>query len=114
NGIPAVCNPDPQAIACVRPYHDPNPVNVGGPHSDAAAARDINGGRMDGFVASAEQGIHRYCAAHWFDPTCTVSKDRHSDVMGYHDGRDIPNYWTYAHDFVLQDHMFEATRSWSL
>jgi phospholipase C len=34
--------------------------------------------------------------------------------MGYHDGRDIPNYWAYARHFVLQDHMFEPNRSWSL
>jgi phospholipase C len=34
--------------------------------------------------------------------------------MGYHDAREIPNYWTYAHDFVLQDHMFEPVDSWSL
>ena len=27
--------------------------------------------------------------------------------MGYHDGREIPNYWAYAKAFVLQDHMFE-------
>ena len=34
--------------------------------------------------------------------------------MGYHTQSDIPNYWTYAHDFVLQDHMFEPNASWSL
>ena len=34
--------------------------------------------------------------------------------MGYHDSREIPNYWTYARDFVLQDHMFESVASWSL
>ena len=34
--------------------------------------------------------------------------------MGYHTGEDIPNYWTYARDFVLQDHMFESVASWSL
>jgi phospholipase C len=34
--------------------------------------------------------------------------------MGYHDAREIPNYWTYARDFVLQDHMFEPNASWSL
>ena len=33
---------------------------------------------------------------------------------GYHNGADIPNYWTYARDFVLQDHMFESVNSWSL
>jgi phospholipase C len=37
-----------------------------------------------------------------------------TDVMGYDDAREIPNYWTYAHDFVLQDHMFEPDASWSL
>jgi phospholipase C len=34
--------------------------------------------------------------------------------MGYHDAREIPNYWTYAEQFVLQDHMFEPNASWSL
>ena len=34
--------------------------------------------------------------------------------MGYHDAREIPNYWTYAERFVLQDHMFEPNASWSL
>ena len=36
------------------------------------------------------------------------------DVMGYHTESDIPNYWTYARDYVLQDHMFEPNASWSL
>ncbi len=34
--------------------------------------------------------------------------------MGYHDQHEIPNYWTYAKNFVLQDHMFEPSISWSL
>jgi phospholipase C len=34
--------------------------------------------------------------------------------MGYHDAREIPNYWAWAHDFVLADHMFEPNASWSL
>ena len=29
------------------------------------------------------------------------------DVMGWHDARELPNYWTWAQHFVLQDHMFE-------
>jgi phospholipase C len=37
-----------------------------------------------------------------------------TDVMGYHDAREIPNYWAYARHFVLQDHMFEPNASWSL
>jgi len=34
--------------------------------------------------------------------------------MGYHDWHEIPNYWDYARHFVLQDHMFEQSDSWSL
>jgi phospholipase C len=34
--------------------------------------------------------------------------------MGYHDEREIPNYWAYAQNFVLQDKMFEPNASWSL
>jgi phospholipase C len=34
--------------------------------------------------------------------------------MGYKTGADIPNYWTYARHFVLQDHMFQPDTSWSL
>ncbi len=36
------------------------------------------------------------------------------DVMGWHDAREIPNYWAYAQNFVLQDRMFEPNSSWSL
>jgi hypothetical protein len=35
------------------------------------------------------------------------------DAMGYHDAREIPNYWTYAQNFVLQDSMYEPNSSWS-
>jgi phospholipase C len=34
--------------------------------------------------------------------------------MSYHDGGQIPNYWAYARNFVLQDHMFEPNWGWSL
>jgi phospholipase C len=34
--------------------------------------------------------------------------------MGYHDAREIPNYWSYARHFVLQDHMFAPENAWSL
>jgi phospholipase C len=30
------------------------------------------------------------------------------------DQREIPNYWAWARDFTLQDHMFEPNASWSL
>jgi phospholipase C len=34
--------------------------------------------------------------------------------MGYHNAHEIPDYWAYAHHFVLQDHMFEPALTWSL
>ncbi len=32
----------------------------------------------------------------------------------YHTAAEIPNYWAYARHFVLDDHMFEPVKSWSL
>jgi hypothetical protein len=45
----------------------------------------------------------------WSSATTTCN-----DVMGYQDAREIPNYWTYAKNFALQDNMFESAISWSL
>jgi phospholipase C len=36
------------------------------------------------------------------------------DVMGYHTAHEIPNYWTYAQRFTLQDRMFAPSDSWTL
>jgi phospholipase C len=120
DGIPPnVCVPDPMSGGCDAPYHDPSDENYGGPHSMGNATADIDGGAMDGFVAQAEAGSG--CSTG--DPNCSPcnqlasaqpAKSRCIDVMGYHDAREIPNYWTYAQDFVLQDHMFEPNASWSL
>ena len=112
DGIPAgVCVPDPVNGGCVRPFHDPRDMNAGGPHGHKAALLDVDGGKMDGFVAEQEKATPG-CQGQ-FNPACAPGGATH-DIMGYHDGRDIPNYWKYASDFVLQDHMFEPTDSWSV
>jgi phospholipase C len=114
DGIPPdVCVPDPATQGCVRPHHDPNDRNTGGPHGQAAAKADINGGKMDGFVAEAE-GVRPGCGG--VNPACGGGRQTTgvTDVMGYHDGREIPLYWSLAHQYVLQDHMFEPNASWSL
>ena len=105
------CIPDPARGACSRPFHDRQDRSLGGPHSYGAALADIAGGQMDGFVAQQEKGMSG--CAQTFNPACGNGGGS-PDVMGYHDGSDIPNYWTYAHDFVLQDHMFQSDASWSL
>jgi phospholipase C len=110
DGQPSVCVNDPATGQCVAPYVDHADVNGGGPHNVANATADINGGKMDGFIAQAESG--RKGCSDPTDPACSNSAT--PDVMGYHTESDIPNYWTYAKDFVLQDQMFEPNASWSL
>ncbi|GAC1530071.1 MAG: alkaline phosphatase family protein [Acidimicrobiales bacterium] len=109
DGQPTVCVPAPSG-PCVKPYHLAADRNSGGPHSQADAVTDIHGGSMDGFVLDAQKG-RRGCADP-NDPACTNAAA--PDVMGWKDAREIPNYWKYAQDFVLQDHMFEPNSSWSL
>jgi phospholipase C len=98
HGRLSVCVPNPATHRCDYPYHDPALVNVGAKHNAPAAIADIAGGKMNGFIAEAQR----------------TTGHTQADVMGYHDAREIPNYWTYARGFVLQDHMFEPDASWSL
>ena len=108
-----VCSPDRITHRCVYPYHDTSDRNTGGPHEHLDAVQDINAGRMDGFMREARRGLTRGCIASPTLPLCSLGA-RHPDVMGYHDWHEIPNYWDYARHFVLQDHMFEQSDSWSL
>jgi phospholipase C len=120
DGIPRhVCVPDPMHGGCVRPFHDSSDLNYGGPHAARDAQADVNRGAMNGFVGQAEEGMG--CSS--TNPNCSACRSGSSsgtphhqcvDVMGYHDAREIPNYWTYAKRFVLQDHMFSPVASWSL
>ncbi len=114
NGIPAgVCEADPLTEKCVAPFHDPNNENYGGPHGHAAFVADLDGGKMDGFIGRAEDGSKCTSTEPDCSPCTEGSGTKCVDVMGYHDAREIPNYWTYAENFVLQDDMFEPNSSWS-
>lgn len=109
-GVPTACVPDPAAHDCVRPYHDTQDQNAGGPHGADAADQSIDGGKMDGFIKVAESARNGGCPTNI--PTCSA-KGHERAVMGYHTAAELPNYWAYAKNFVLQDRMFEAVRSWS-
>ena len=109
NGQPTVCVRDPELGGCQRPYVDHDNANGGGPHGGQAAKIDINGGKMDGFIA-VDVGAVKDC----IDPDNPRCQNGPIDVMGYHTESDIPNYWAYARNFVLQDRMFAPTSSWSL
>jgi phospholipase C len=116
-GRPIACLPVSNvSSACVRPYLDHADVNAASGHGALAAKVDIDGGKMDGFVRFSQLGpgscavspVAR-CSVTSIDTGGTVG-----DQMGYHAGSDIPNYWAYARNFVLQDRMFEPNASWSL
>jgi phospholipase C len=107
HGRPVACIPDPLRNTCQRPYHDSRDLNYGGPHDQGAFVTDEDGGKMDGFVRARE-----HCT-NVIDPIdCNAGLS--VDMMGYHDQRELPNYWAYARHYVLQDHMFESGASWSL
>jgi phospholipase C len=106
------CVPDAVLGHCVSPYHDTFDRNTGGPHTRKDALRDINRGRMGGFEMAARRAGLLACPG-VDNPGCSLAP-RSPDVMGYHDWHEIPNYWSYAQNFVLQDHMFEPDMSWSL
>jgi phospholipase C len=110
NGVPTACVPIPSG-GCQQPYHDTADVNGGGPHNEASARNDVNGGQMNGFIAQASKA-KKGCGSRVDNPACAVNAT--PDVMGYHTAAEIPNYWTYAKDFALDDHMFEPVKSWSL
>jgi phospholipase C len=108
NGVPTVCVPDPSSGGCERPFHDPNDRNRGGPHNARASITAIDGGKMDGFIEATHR-VRRQCS----DPNAPNCAGT-VEVMGYHDERELANYWKYARDFVLQDRLFEPNASWSL
>jgi phospholipase C len=104
------CLPDPLRGGCDRPFHDTRLVNGGGPHGHRDFLVDADGGAMDGFVRRADNASSGCTDPD--DPNCVPGAK--ADVMGYHTAAEIPDYWTYARNFVLQDHMFSSVASWSL
>jgi phospholipase C len=117
DGVPIACLPNPATHGCTRPYHDKNDVDGGGPHGEPNAIADVDGGKMDGFIVQrdvASKGAKAACHKGIQDPACYIGSAALPDAVGYHTAAELPNYWTYAKDFVLDDHMFEPVKSWSL
>ena len=110
-GVPTVCSTVPDGGGCLAPFHDARDRSGGGPHSASSFATCYADGGMNGFVVSAEIGSQKACKVTG-DPDCLLGDAM--NVMGYHDDREIPNYWAYAKAFTLQDHMFEPVASYSL
>jgi phospholipase C len=100
NGVPTVQVLDPLTGEFQKPFYNPLNANQNDPHTHAASAIDVDGGKMDGFIAAYRKFV--------------PGASNVPDVMGYHDNRQIPNYWSYAQNFVLNDHLFSSSASWSL
>jgi phospholipase C len=100
DGIPAgTCMPiDPakrRRGGCVTPFHLGNRTVQDTPlgNSTRVARRQLNGGRMNGFISAftAEAGT--------VEPA----------VMGYYDDREISYYWNVADEYVLFDRFFASS-----
>jgi phospholipase C len=111
NGVPTVCVPNGVG-RCVTPFLDRRSVDSGGAHGPLAGKLDVDGGRMDGFIRVTARRQIRICRRRPQAAGC-ARLDR-PNVMSYHDASQIPNYWAYARNFVLQDRMFEPNWGWSL
>ncbi len=112
-GSITACIPNPANKGCDRPFATHEDRNGGAAHSAAAAAQAIDHDRMDGFVAVAAAA--KAGCKNPTDPNCGEDAGGSaSRVMAYHTESDIPNYWEYAKNFTLQDHMFEPVASYSL
>src|SRR6187200_878397 len=100
---------------CARPYVTDSFEQDGGPHNHIAAVTDVAGGAMDGFITALHPAPHK-CPLVPTGNRCDafLGPDRQPDVMSTHDRATIPNYWAYADDYVLQDHLFAPVDSWTL
>jgi phospholipase C len=113
NGIPGgTCIPDPVRESCLQPFYSAVDKSEGGPHGTEAASADVDGGKMDGFLAQAE--AKDSCNKTGGCGKCRTGQECADEVLSYHDARDIANYWAYAKNYALQDNMFESQASWSL
>ena len=118
---PGTCvplNPSTPNLGCVAPFHDIRDGNAGALHTAQAAQADLDNGdttnKMDGFVYQQTQS-HACDTSDDNRVNCAAVRSGvvQHDVMGYHTDAEIPNYWSYAKNFVLQDQLFESVRSWS-
>lgn len=92
---PGVSDPDdfelPQSNS-TTPFHLSNESLQDLDHSWRAAHLAYDGGKMDGFVTA----------------------ERSSVTMGYYDGTDIPYYYDYASNYVIDDNFFSSEMGPSL
>ena len=102
DGIPkGVCMPvnlNDEDARCIKPSHIGDEAVEDLSHSAQTARRQLNEGKMDGFVNAIRRSSGRV------DP----------NVMGHYDDRDLPYYWNIADEYTLFDRFFTPSRGGSL
>ena len=92
---PGVADPDDlpmQFTNSASPYHISSQSTADMSHAAAVAREDWDNGKMDGFVQAEGDTL----------------------TMGYYNGSDIPYYWDYAKQYVLDDNFFSSEMGPSL
>jgi phospholipase C len=89
-------NPDAEGNP-VAPFHDSQFCFVDTAHGWGAVHKQVNGGKMDGFVSTSE-GNHELPVNGTLD---MLSGKR---AMGYYDETDLPFYYWLASEFAIADH----------
>jgi len=102
DGLPAhVCvpvHPRRPAAGCIKPFHigSNNVVSSDLDHSRVTFARQLNGGRMNGFVHAID-----------------LRGEDGRLTLGHYNQRDLPYYWNLARNYVLFDRFFSSARTGS-
>ena len=112
DGVPTVSVYDPLTKENLKPYHDINDLNHGGPHGMRAGLGAIDDGKMDGFmkvIRLANEGKARDNKLNPYRVNPGVSQD----VMGYHDRREIPNYWNRKISMPIYHQQVSIYLNWS-
>jgi len=83
---------------CITPFHLGDRAVPDLDHPIDVFRRQLNGGRMNGFVAAYRQ----------------TGAGTHPSVMGYYDQRDLPFAWAAARQYVLFDRFFMSAQAGTL
>ena len=102
--------------AARAPYHTTAQRALGGSARRPRRRRSTCNGGPDGRVRRGRCVRHDVLSRTRGRRSCRqlTGPDGQPDVVSYHDATTIPNYWTYARNFVLQDRMFGPHDSWTL
>jgi phospholipase C len=96
DGLPAgVCmpvRPDKPERGCVKPHHLGDRPLRDHSHDYKTALRQLDGGKMDGFVRALN-----------------VRRQDGTVAMGYYDRGDLPFHWAVADQYVLFDRFFSSS-----